>query len=197
MAIDVDDSFLALLEDVQVLFLHRLLGLHKKSMHAVLFTETGIMPIRYRRIILVLRYLQYLLKLPAHHYAHAAFNDACLLHAEKKPSWVGDIVFVLSHLQISVMLKPVHLANPDSIMDLIADVELSCACALQKDINESEKTVLLKKRILTSCPLELSDVLKYWHYLDVAVPAHCKVLTQLVTSCHMLAVNSLWWDPVQ
>ena len=52
--IDVEGSFLALLEDVQVLFLHRLLGLHKRSMHALLFTETGIMPISYHHIILAL-----------------------------------------------------------------------------------------------------------------------------------------------
>jgi hypothetical protein len=52
------------------------------------------MPNRYRRIILALRYLQYLLKLPAHHYARATFDDACLLHAEKKPSRVGDVVSV-------------------------------------------------------------------------------------------------------
>jgi hypothetical protein len=98
VAIDVDDSFLALLEDVQVLFLHGLLGLHKRSICAVLFTETGIMPIRYHHIILALWYLQYFLKLPAHHYSHTTFDNTCLLHAEKKPSWVGDIVFVLSHL---------------------------------------------------------------------------------------------------
>ena len=59
VAVDVDDSFFALLEDVQVLFLCRLLGLHTRSMpmRALLFTETGIMPIRYCRVILALRYL--------------------------------------------------------------------------------------------------------------------------------------------
>ena len=55
VAIDIDGSFFkALLEDIQVLFLCMLLGLHKRSMHALLFTETGIMPISYHRIILVL-----------------------------------------------------------------------------------------------------------------------------------------------
>ena len=77
--------------------------------------------------------------LPAHHYAHTAFNDACLLHVEKKPSWVGEVVFVLSHLQVPVVVNPAHLAEPDSISDLIAKVKVSCACALQRDINESEK----------------------------------------------------------
>ena len=98
VAVDVDDSFLALLEDVHVLFLRRLLGLLKRSMRALLFTETGIMPIGYRCVILALRYLRYLIKLPAHHYARAAFDNACLLHADKKPSWVGDICLVLSRL---------------------------------------------------------------------------------------------------
>ena len=64
VAIDVDGSFLALLEAVQVLFLHRLLGLHKRSMCAVLFTETSIMPNIYHCTILALWYLQYLLKGP-------------------------------------------------------------------------------------------------------------------------------------
>ena len=197
VAIDIDGSFLALLEDVQVLFLHGLLGLHKRSMRALLFTETGIMPISYRHIILALRYLQYLLKLPAHHYTHAAFDDACLLHVEKKPSWVGDIAFVLSHLPVPVLLKPVHLANPDSNPGLIAEVKASCVCALQSDINESEKAVLLKNRTSASSPVKLSDVLQYRHYLDVVVPVHCKALTWLLTSCHALAVNSLWWDPLR
>lgn len=51
----VDDSCLALLEGVQMLFLRRLLGLHSRSMRAVLFTERGIVPITgYHRVILAL-----------------------------------------------------------------------------------------------------------------------------------------------
>lgn len=50
----VDDSCLALLEGVQMLFLRRLLGLHSRSMRAVLFTKRGIVPIRYHRVILAL-----------------------------------------------------------------------------------------------------------------------------------------------
>ncbi|KIJ95471.1 hypothetical protein K443DRAFT_108720, partial [Laccaria amethystina LaAM-08-1] len=110
---------------------------------------------------------------------------------------VGDIVFVLSRLQIPVVLKPVHLTDPNSIPGLITEVEVSCACALQKDIDESDKTVLLKKHISTFGPLKLSDVLKYRHYRDVVVPAHRKALTRLLTSCYALAYNSLRWDPVE
>ena len=70
-------------------------------------------------------------------------------------------------------------------------------CALQRDINESERVVLLKNCTSTSGPVKLSDVLQYWHYLDVVVPAHCKALTRLLASCHALPVNSLQWDPLQ
>ena len=110
---------------------------------------------------------------------------------------MGDIAFVLSHLQVPVLLNPVHLANPNSIPDLIAEVKALCACALQRDINESDKAVLLKNRTSTSSPVKLSDVLQYQHYLDVIVPAHCKALTRLLTSCHALTVNSLRWDPLR
>ena len=108
-----------------------------------------------------------------------------------------DIAFVLSHLQVPVLLNPVHLANPNSIPDLIAEVKALCACALQRDINESEKAVLLKNHASTSSPVKLSDVLQYRHYLDVVVPAHHKALTRLLTSCHTLIVISLQWDPLR
>lgn len=57
------------LEKVQKLWLRRLLMLNSHSVIAPLFTELAVMPIRCRRILLTLRYLAYLLKLPATHYA--------------------------------------------------------------------------------------------------------------------------------
>ncbi|EDR01914.1 uncharacterized protein LACBIDRAFT_332928 [Laccaria bicolor S238N-H82] len=75
-----------------------------------------------------------------------------------------------------------------------AAATLSCACTLQADINDSEKTILLKNLITATGPIKLSDVLSYQHYLDVAMPGHCKVLTQLMTLCHTLAMNCLQWD---
>lgn len=119
------------------------------------------------------------------------------MHAVGKPSWVGDISFALSRLRFPVVLEPVHLTDPESVTGLIADIEVSCARALQRDINESEKTVLLKERITSPAAVNLSDVLKYRHYLDVVVPVHRKALTRLVTSCHVLAVNCFRWDPVR
>ncbi|KAJ7037680.1 hypothetical protein C8F04DRAFT_1232509 [Mycena alexandri] len=42
---------------------HPMLGVGARSMHAVLFSETGIWPIKYRRVYLALKYLCYLLGL--------------------------------------------------------------------------------------------------------------------------------------
>ncbi|KAJ7282401.1 hypothetical protein C8J57DRAFT_1710576 [Mycena rebaudengoi] len=46
---------------VQVDFIRQMLHVHSHSMLVLLFTETGIMPLRIRRFILVLGFLQYLL----------------------------------------------------------------------------------------------------------------------------------------
>ncbi|KAJ7016162.1 hypothetical protein C8F04DRAFT_982763, partial [Mycena alexandri] len=54
---------LDLLEDVQCMFLRRMLGVVSRSLHAVLFSETGIWPIKHRRVYLALKCLCYLLDL--------------------------------------------------------------------------------------------------------------------------------------
>ncbi|KAJ3934845.1 MAG: hypothetical protein NXY57DRAFT_611619 [Lentinula lateritia] len=64
-----------MLEQAQPLFPRRTLGLSRRSMVAPLFTETGIMPIRTRRVILALRCLIYLLKLLPDHYAYLALQE--------------------------------------------------------------------------------------------------------------------------
>lgn len=53
--VDVDPVALAELEKVQKTFLRRLMGLGSFSMCAPLFTELGLLPIRYRRLILMIR----------------------------------------------------------------------------------------------------------------------------------------------
>jgi hypothetical protein len=53
---DVDDAVKGM-EHAQHTFLRRLLGLNPRSVLCVLFTETGIMPLRNRHAELVLRFL--------------------------------------------------------------------------------------------------------------------------------------------
>ncbi|KAJ7336283.1 hypothetical protein DFH08DRAFT_939319 [Mycena albidolilacea] len=69
VSLDITLTLREKLEDVQHEFLHRLLGLHRCSMLAVLFSETGVIPVHYRRASLAVGYLHYLLSLPSTHLA--------------------------------------------------------------------------------------------------------------------------------
>ncbi len=60
--LDVDGPVLEAMCSVQHAYIRRMLGLNKRSATAVLFTETGLWPIRYRRILLALQYLAYILR---------------------------------------------------------------------------------------------------------------------------------------
>ncbi|KAJ3858968.1 hypothetical protein EV359DRAFT_5837, partial [Lentinula novae-zelandiae] len=66
---DMDPGLLRILEDVQLRFLRRMLGLSSNSVITPLYTEPGIMPICTRWVSLTLRYLKYLIGLPNTHYA--------------------------------------------------------------------------------------------------------------------------------
>ena len=63
ISIDVDAHLLDDYLDIQHLFLRRLLGINSRSMLAVLFTETGLVPIRIRRLLLALARLRYMVGL--------------------------------------------------------------------------------------------------------------------------------------
>jgi hypothetical protein len=58
IVVDVTDVMLLELEKVQLNFLRRLLGLGAHSIRAPLFTELGVIPIRYRRLMIALRFLE-------------------------------------------------------------------------------------------------------------------------------------------
>jgi hypothetical protein len=91
VALDVDEGLLGELEAVQHLYLCRLLGLHSRSTLAILFTETGVMPIKFRCVILAIGYLIYLLSLPPLHFARVAFEDSLALARLGCPCWLSDL----------------------------------------------------------------------------------------------------------
>ncbi|PBK81557.1 hypothetical protein ARMGADRAFT_885660, partial [Armillaria gallica] len=73
----------------------RLLGIAKHSLVAMLFSETGMWPVKYRRLMLALRYWQYALSLPNDHFLAYAVKDATELGMIAKPSWISDLVNAL------------------------------------------------------------------------------------------------------
>ncbi|KAJ7181841.1 hypothetical protein C8R46DRAFT_808951, partial [Mycena filopes] len=79
-------------------FLRRMLGVGSRSMKAVLFSETGIWPIQYRRVYLALKNLCYWLTLDEDRPAWSALQESLTLARAKKISWFNDLRIVLSRL---------------------------------------------------------------------------------------------------
>jgi hypothetical protein len=84
-------------------------------MHALLFTETGIMPLRIRRFMLLLKVLQYLLSLKMPHLARAAFNSSIELAAMGKKSWAGDVLIAGSKLPFECPRLDFATATEESV----------------------------------------------------------------------------------
>ncbi|KAJ7862074.1 hypothetical protein B0H13DRAFT_1900276 [Mycena leptocephala] len=82
VVLDVTSRLVTKLEKPQLRFLRRLFGLKPRSMRAILFTETGLLPIRYRRAIIVLNHAKYWAHLPDNHYARAAYRESLRLSAQ-------------------------------------------------------------------------------------------------------------------
>ncbi|KAJ7921775.1 hypothetical protein B0H13DRAFT_1604222, partial [Mycena leptocephala] len=89
-------------EAVQNHYLRRMLGLTERSVIAVLFSETGLEPISYRRALLLLRNLRHLADLPDERLVKNGLVDSLQLARQCKMSWVNDVVIVLSELPIPV-----------------------------------------------------------------------------------------------
>ncbi|KAJ7235334.1 hypothetical protein C8J57DRAFT_1034976, partial [Mycena rebaudengoi] len=98
VCLDTDTNNLRELTDVQHEFIRRLLGVHDRSILAPLFTETGILPLTYRRPFLALGYLIYLLDLTPTHLAKVAYLDSLALLASGMPCWLSDLRIVLASL---------------------------------------------------------------------------------------------------
>ncbi|KAI4520117.1 hypothetical protein K525DRAFT_169255, partial [Schizophyllum commune Loenen D] len=87
------------LEKVQLMFFRRVLGYSTRSMRAIIFSETGILPILHRRLILALHFYKRMLDLPADTIAAHAFRDALALYAAGRPGWIGDLATGLRRLE--------------------------------------------------------------------------------------------------
>jgi hypothetical protein len=122
VVLDVTSRLVVKLEKPQKRFLRRLLGLNPRSMRAILFTETGLLPIRYRRVILVLRHAMYWAQLPQSHYAKAAHDESLRLSTLGHISWASDLRAVMASFPLPVICAVSCLESADSIRDLISAV---------------------------------------------------------------------------
>ena len=194
ICLDVNPPLLEKLEDVQHRFLGRLLNVGEKCLSALLFTETAIIPIKYRRILTALKYLKYLLQMPPESYSSHAMRDSINLALSGKPCWVMDILYVLKKLPFNVITLNLAALTPQNIDDTIKSVNRGLENHLQQIIDTSPNSYLL-----TGC-MELDNMGKFSHktlyfrnYLNVVNFKHRKAITLILLSCHSLAVERLRW----
>ncbi|KAF6742637.1 hypothetical protein DFP72DRAFT_822055 [Ephemerocybe angulata] len=198
MIIDTPENlqFLKLLEDKQKSFIRRILGIHSRSMLAPLFSETAIIPLRYRRVLLALMYLLYLLKSPPDHLVKSALLDSTALLMAGKPCWLGDLLHALQKLPTPVYVHNPHSLTTEDIGEVMNKVQRSMQDDIMRAINSSEGLYLLRNRL--EPPENVGEppqivAIKFRHYLSVPSLKHRVALTKLLTASHELAVERLKW----
>ncbi|KAJ7056045.1 hypothetical protein C8F01DRAFT_1156657, partial [Mycena amicta] len=190
VVLDVDHNLTQLLEKPQKQFIRRLLGLRARSKRAVLFTETGLIPIAYRRAILALRFAAYLVRLPVHHYSHAAYRESLELSATNKASWITDLRAVLSffeHFPVASNLD--DFRTTDGIHALISAVQQSSDQYHRREIDNSERLSFLQKRQEKAG--DKGAVTQFRPYLRLVSSPNRKAFTKFLCSEHSLAVEAL------
>ncbi|KAJ7205131.1 hypothetical protein B0H12DRAFT_1282487, partial [Mycena haematopus] len=191
LALDTDAPLLQDLQDVQHAHLRRLLGLNPHSMLAVLFTETGQVPVRIRRLLLALGRLRYMIGVDPGRVVHDALLDSVALCREGKPGWASDLMILLRRLPTAIVLTPDDLLCAETVDAVRKRIIEIVDADLQRDIDGLVKTHLLRvemgeNKCLKVVPRQLR------HYLtSVVVPAHRKALTGLMLSDHNLGVERL------
>ncbi|KAI5897156.1 uncharacterized protein SCHCODRAFT_01124747 [Schizophyllum commune H4-8] len=189
VVLDMDPDALKLLVNSQTSFIRRLFGVGSQSILAPLHTETGILPIAFRRLLLALGYLRYLLSLPPTHLAGAAMRDSMALASASRPGWFNDLRIIVGRLCPALTHVWERLRYLDGVATLINGVESTAGDRLRQDLRTDHRLVLLQGQgaLGGSGPLPKT----HRSYLDVHIPAHRKALTRLMLSEHPLAIEQL------
>ncbi|GBE82390.1 hypothetical protein SCP_0407740 [Sparassis crispa] len=192
VALDIDPTLLQPLVHIQQTYLRRLLGLNSRCQLLVLFSETGILPLKYRRAMLALRYLRHLLILPTDDLAAIALAQAHQLAVNGFPSWVSDLHVVLQRMETPVGFDLHHPLTLRCVDDCLHKLTASLEGYVQRELNDSPRLLLLRQRTeLTNDGRHVHHTLAFRHYLRVTCAEHRKALTRLLVSDHALAVEQL------
>ncbi|KAJ7181568.1 hypothetical protein C8R43DRAFT_869325 [Mycena crocata] len=171
-----------------------MLGLGRRSMRAVLFSETGIWPIKYRRVYLALKYLCYLLDLDKARPASNTLHQAITLARQQRLCWVNDLRIVLSRLHVPVDLDISVDLTVAAVAEAMDAVEKSMEAWIDHEIESSSKVRdLLVGRLEMDSGKPVKKTLEFRHYLRIPSPNHRRALTQMVLSGHSLAVERHRW----
>ncbi|KAJ3897704.1 hypothetical protein F5879DRAFT_1026837 [Lentinula edodes] len=193
--VDIYDVRRKQLESVQHYFIRRMLGLNDRSIVALLFSETGLWPIRYQRIILFLKNLKYLVQSKRDHLAWKACRQAYELAEQGKNSVFMEMVQVLDRLPHRVIwnipeFKDLTVQHINGVMDR---VKKSMEKHQEKvDTSNKTKDVLRDRREYDKKTKKMVvRTLAFRHYLRIPISEHRRSLIDMVTSNHKLAVERL------
>jgi hypothetical protein len=125
-----------------VIEVNRLLGLGRRSILAVLFSETGVTPLRFRRLSLAIGYLAYLISLPPNHLAGVAYRDSLQMARDGLSCWIADLYHTLANLPVPVVL-PITSLTLDVIADLKRRLVTSCSAWIGSQIESMSARLLL------------------------------------------------------
>ncbi|KAF6745664.1 hypothetical protein DFP72DRAFT_1017897 [Ephemerocybe angulata] len=190
VVIDVNEPGIRKLEKEQKRCLRRLNGVGPRSPTAPLFTETGIMPIRHRRIILALRFAQYALEEPPEHWVNRAYRDVLAMYRAGKKGWMRDMVRALAKLPFApIALDVSSMESVHGILAVITQVEISCSKYLFNELASTRLPLLHgEDRGLLSDSIQ--STLRLRPYLrNVTIPAHRKALFRFLCADHYLAIE--------
>ncbi|KAJ7830639.1 hypothetical protein B0H14DRAFT_2365668 [Mycena olivaceomarginata] len=117
-------------------------------MIAPLFTETGIIPLRVCRLLLVLNHLRYFLGRKDDHYARTALNSSIELAEKGKKSWVSDVTKAITRLPFVcpefVLTRQTTDKEVETYAKLVRKLMLEW---LQDEIDSFDKLYLLHGRL--------------------------------------------------
>ncbi|THU97533.1 hypothetical protein K435DRAFT_561606, partial [Dendrothele bispora CBS 962.96] len=164
------------------------------SLLVILFTETGLLPLCYRRLELALNYAKYAATCPDSHYAKCAWMHSCNLLRKGHSSQVGDLIHVLSRLPVPVESSVEDFLSSARLDNLIVAVRDSWITSATDAIQGSIRCTLLKARVefdKHGRPSPAAVFASRSYLKIITVPNHRRAYLRFITSNHMLAVEVL------
>lgn len=188
------------LEKTQRRYLRKMLRLHRFSSIAPLFSETGVVPVRFRRAEMALRYLGYALQGPADGLVWCAMQEAIGLACAGKRSWYADLARALQLLGAGIELPMRVDIDCGMVEGLIERLQSASRAYVSNLVAGNSKLDLLVGRPhpdrAIDGPWGKAPAMGLRAYLRVRIPEHREALTKLLVSEHHLAVERLRYTGV-
>lgn len=186
---DAVDSHVQELEEIQVLFLRRMLGLGTRSMITPLFSETGLWPIRLRRVELALEYLKYCLTRRDDELVACALQDSLALAQLHCLSWYGDLQAAVEFF--GATLPPAAALTVDAV-DRAADLARRTLLGrVNAEFQTSPKLWLLRGTTTSGKVGRAGVTMLLREYLFISKKPLRRALNNFLLSDHNLAIEVL------